>query len=165
MFPIYTHKTIVAWLRVFALECVLLTGKHRLSLRCISLWWQGASAAQCTIVYERCADPRYVLFDICGIPAEFYPDYAYQWETDWWWKIRPSPAFETAAGPFREQVFPTIQTSLWNLLEGQRFCMINGSGDQTAAYCPEFWILSCSKNADENILLAPLCGTFYDGLT
>jgi len=29
---------------------------------------------QCPIVCGRRADPRYVVFDICGIPRELYPD-------------------------------------------------------------------------------------------
>lgn len=30
---------------------------------------EHASPAQCTIVHKCCTDPRYVLVDICGIPA------------------------------------------------------------------------------------------------
>lgn len=55
-----------------------------LSPRYISPQWRRASSTQCAIVYEYCADPQHVLFDICGIPAKFSPDYPYHWETDWW---------------------------------------------------------------------------------
>lgn len=87
IFGIIPHIILVTLCRrgFSTIASLLVTGKHRFSsLRCISLWWRRASLAQCTIVCKCCADPQYVLFDICGIPAKFYPDYPYRWETDWW---------------------------------------------------------------------------------
>lgn len=67
-------------------------------------------------------------------------------------KIKPSPAFEPGTGLLWGQMFPTIQTSLWSLLEGQRFAVINGCGEQNGSILSWVWIVSCSKNVDENIL-------------
>lgn len=39
---------------------------------------EQARSAQCTIVHKCCSDPRYVLLDICGIPAELRSDYLYR---------------------------------------------------------------------------------------
>lgn len=61
-------------------------------------------------------------------------------------------------------MFPTVHSSLRSLLEGQRFCMINGYGEQNGSILSWVWIVSCFRNSDENILLALLYIILYDTL-
>lgn len=61
-------------------------------------------------------------------------------------------ASESDAGSSGGQMFPATQTSLRSLLEGQRFCKINGSGHRGAVtYCLGFeW--DSLRNYGENVL-------------